>query len=42
LRKKEDPRVIAGITITLKYNPEGGDMEAQLNPLLGIIRGQGG
>jgi hypothetical protein len=38
LRKEEDPRVIEDITITLKDNPKGGNIESQVHPLIGSIR----
>jgi hypothetical protein len=41
LRKKEDQGVIADITITLKDNPKGENIESQFHPLPGSIRGMG-
>jgi hypothetical protein len=38
LRKKEDPGVIADITITLKDNLKGGHIATKVHPLPGSIR----
>jgi hypothetical protein len=41
LRKKEDQGMVVEITITLKGNPKGENIEAQIHPLPGSIRGMG-